>query len=97
MCWILPTETKVFAQFARAAKAGGDIVLHTEGNSMGNYCSIDDAVSGILTILEKGVNGEAYNVVNEENTMTVRQMAELIADKIAGGKIKIVYERLCCI
>ncbi len=91
---ILPTETKVFAQFARAAKVGEDIVLHTEGNSMGNYCSIDDAVSGILTVLEKGVNGEAYNVVNEENTMTVRQMAELVADKIAGGKIKIVYDIL---
>ena len=45
------TDNRVFSQFARAVKAGEDIVLHTEGNSMGNYCGIDDVVSGILTIL----------------------------------------------
>lgn len=59
---------------------------------MGNYCGIDDAVSGILTILEKGENGEAYNVVNEENTMTIRQMAQLTASQVAGGRIGIRFE-----
>lgn len=86
------SDKRVFAQFANAVKESNDIVLHTQGNSMGNYCGIHDAVSGILTILEKGINGEAYNVVNETNTMTIRQMAELVADKIAGGKIKVVYD-----
>ena len=55
---------------------------------MGNYCGIHDAVRGILTILKYGKDGEAYNVVNEENTMTIREMAE----KIAGGRIKIRYD-----
>lgn len=86
------TDNRVFAQFARAAAKGENIVLHTEGNSMGNYCDIDDAIMGILTILEKGTDGEAYNVVNEENTMTIRQMAELVANQVAGGKIKVVYD-----
>lgn len=89
---ILPTDNRVFAQFAKAIKYGEDIVLYTQGNSMGNYCSIDDTVEGILTILEHGTDGEAYNVVNEENTMTIRQMAELVAEKIADGKIQIAYD-----
>lgn len=89
---ILPSDKRVFAQFAKAAKEGNDIVLHTHGHSMGNYCGIHDAVSGIMTILEKGVSGEAYNVVNEANTMTIRQMAELVVNKITDGKIKIVYD-----
>ena len=59
---------------------------------MGNYCDIDDAVMGIMTILEKGSDGEAYNVVNEENTMTIRQMAELVADRVAEGEIKVICE-----
>ena len=87
-----PSDNRVFSQFAHAVQAGEDIVLHTEGNSMGNYCGIDDAVSGILTILEKGENGEAYNVVNEENTMTIRQMAQLTASQVAGGRIGIRFE-----
>lgn len=89
---VLPSDQRVFAQFADAVRESKDIVLHTPGNSRGNYCGIHDAVSGILTILEKGENGEAYNVVNEANTMTIRQMAELVAEKIAGGKIKVVFD-----
>lgn len=90
---IMDTDNRVYAQFARAAKNGRNIVLHTDGGSMGNYCELDDAVRGILTILKKGKDGEAYNVVNEENTMTIRQMAELVADRVAGGKIRVVYGR----
>lgn len=89
---ILPTENRVFAQFARAAYNNENIVLHTEGNSMGNYCDIQDAVNGILCILQKGVAGEAYNVVNEANTMTIRQMAELVAQKIAHGNIQVTFD-----
>jgi len=89
---VLPNENRVFVQFAKAVKYSEDIVLHTAGNSMGNYCSIDDAMTGIMNILHHGVNGEAYNVVNEENTMTIREMAELVADRIAKGKIKVVYD-----
>lgn len=89
---VLPTDTRVFAQFVRAAKEKNNIVLHTQGNSMGNYCGIDDTVSGIMTVLHYGKDGESYNVVNEANTMTVGQMAELVANRVAGGKIKVTYE-----
>ncbi len=89
---LLPTENRVFAQFARAVKEGTDIILHTDGSSMGNYCGIRDAIAGLLMILEHGKNGEAYNVVNEKHTMTIDQMAEFVANKIANGKIKVVYE-----
>ena len=89
---VLPSDKRVFAQFAKAARESKDIVLHTRGNSMGNYCGIHDAISGILTILEKGGSGEAYNVVNEANTMTIRQMAELVADKMADGRIHVTCD-----
>jgi len=89
---VLPEETRVFAQFARAVRAGKDIVLHTPGRSLGNYCEIGDAVRGILTILKQGKNGEAYNVVNEQNTMTIREMAEMVCGKIAGGSIQVAYD-----
>ena len=32
-------------------------------------------------------DSEAYNVVNEKNTMRICEMAELVAKKIAGGNI----------
>ena len=85
-------DTRVFAQFARAVINNEDIVLHTKGQSIGNYCESKDAINGIFTILERGQNGEAYNVVNEENTMRICDMAKLVAEKIAGGKIRVIYD-----
>lgn len=89
---ILPSDNRIFAQIARTVKEGSDIILHTEGCSMGNYCAIDDALTGILKILECGKDGEAYNVVNEENTMSIRQMAELAASQVAKGRIGVQYD-----
>ncbi len=85
-------DNRIFAQLARSVKENRDIVLHTRGNSVGNYCDIDDAVDAILFLLENGKSAEAYNVVNEANTMTIREMAEMVADKIAGGKIGVTYD-----
>ncbi len=89
---VQPNENRIFAQLARAVKNNTDIVLHTKGQSMGNYCDIDDAIDAILFLSKHGEAAETYNIVNESNTMTIRQMAELVSEKIAIGKSKIVYD-----
>jgi len=89
---VLPGENRVFAQFARAAADEKDIVMHTEGKSVGNYCDIGDTLRAIAVILKQGADGETYNVVNEANTMTIRQMAELVASRIAKGRIRVVLD-----
>jgi len=83
-------DTRVFAQFARSAMSGEDIELHTEGKSRGNYCYISDTVRGLLTILLKGKIGGAYNIANPAASVTIREMAELVANEAYGGKIKVV-------
>ncbi|MDR2132222.1 MAG: NAD(P)-dependent oxidoreductase [Clostridiales Family XIII bacterium] len=83
-------DTRVFAGFARSALARENIVLHTEGRSRGNYCYATDAVRGLLTILLRGKDGEAYNVANPAASATIREMAEVVANEICGGGIKVV-------
>ena len=53
------------------------MVLHTDGAKAHCYCYTSDAVRGILTVLLRGVSGEAYNVSNEETFCSIREMAEL--------------------
>lgn len=89
---ILPNENRSFAQFVRAAAEGRDIVLKTEGESIGNSVAIEDALDAIFFLLENGENGQAYNVVNENNTMSIRQMAELAAHVIGKDKVNVVIE-----
>lgn len=89
---ILPAENRVFAQFARSAVNGENIVLHTTGESEGNYVYTADAILAILTLLIKGESGEAYNIANEESHTTIRRMAELVAAEIAGNRIEVVID-----
>lgn len=89
---ILPTENRVFAQFARSAMQKENIVLHTTGESEGNYVYTSDAIRAILLLLAKGQAGEAYNIANEESHITIRDMAKLVAEEIADHRIQVVID-----
>ncbi len=79
-------DRRVFAVFSRAAASGQDIVLKTDGSSTRNYCYCSDAVTGLLTLLQRGTAGQAYNVGNDEAFLSIRGMAQMIAD-YAGVKV----------
>lgn len=85
-------DNRAFAQFAKSALAGNDIVLHTAGTSVGNYCYTADAIKGLFAILFKGVSGEAYTVTNETTAMQIKEVAQLVADTLSGGKTKICFD-----
>ena len=89
---ILPGENRVFAQFARSVIRNEDIVLHTKGLSEGNYCYTSDTCLALLVLLEKGANGEAYNISNPDTHTTIANMARMVCDKIAENKIKVVFD-----
>lgn len=89
---ILPGENRVFAQFARSVMNNQDIVLHTKGLSEGNYCYTADTIRGLLTILIKGENSNAYNVSNEDTHTTIAGMAKFASEQLAGGKIKVIFD-----
>lgn len=89
---ILPGENRVFAQFARSVINGENIILHTKGLSEGNYCYTRDCMIGLLTLLLNGQNGEAYNVSNPKSHTTIGAMADMVANTIAKGSIKVVYD-----
>ena len=81
-------DNRVFAQFARNVVERKDIILHTTGESIRSYCYITDAVIGILVLLERGKDGEFYNVANEETTCSIKQMAEMLCNKYTSSKLR---------
>lgn len=89
---VLKSDNRVYMQFAKSAMQKKDIVLHTEGKSEGNYCYIRDVVKALLLLGVKGEAGEAYNIVNEDSHMQIREMANLVADELCHGEIKVVYD-----
>ena len=85
-------DTRVAAQFARSVIENRDIILKTEGKTRRPCIYTRDAIAGICTILLKGADGKAYSVANTDTTGTIRETAEMIAEKIAGNSIKVVFD-----
>ena len=59
---------------------------------MGNYCYSADALKALFVLLLKGKDGQAYNVVNEDASMTIKEMAHIVAEKVSQNKIAVKYE-----
>lgn len=85
-------DARVFAYLAKCAIQGEDIVLKTKGRTKRMYLYTADAVSAIAKVAEKGEDGETYTVANEETYISIADMAQLVADEIAGGGIKVQYD-----
>lgn len=82
-------DKRVFAEFARNAMNKTDIVLQTAGTSKREYLYTADSVTAILTVLLHGASGEAYNAGNPETYCSIREMAQLVAEQIAGKMINV--------
>lgn len=82
-------DNRVFAQFARNIAEKKDITLLTEGKTIRSYCYITDVVTAIFAMLERGQNGEIYNVANPETTCSIREMAEMLCKKYPTSKLQI--------
>ena len=87
------SDMRVYAQFARAVRDGHDIVLHTKGQTRRDYLYTIDAVRAILTVLIRGKNGEAYNISNPDNFLSISQMADLAASFSLSSRVVIDEEK----
>ncbi len=83
---MLMSDTKAISQFIKKSVAGEDIVLKSEGYQYYSYTYVADAVSGLLTVLLCGENGEAYNIADISSDITLRNLARILA-RINGKEV----------
>ena len=83
---LLMSDTKALSQFIRKGVAGEDIALKSAGTQLFSYTYVADAVSGVLYCLFHGVKGEAYNIADSASDITLRELAQIIADCV-GTKV----------
>jgi len=86
---LLSTDTKALSQFLHKGVAGEDIVIKSAGTQFYSYLYIADTVSGLLTVLFKGIKGEAYNIADDASDIMLKEIADIIAEYV--GK-KVIFE-----
>jgi len=83
---VSPHDSRVVAQFMRFSVNKESILMKSDGSQVRSYCYITDCISGLLTVLFKGLRGEVYNISNPGSSISIRQLAEL-ASKISGTEL----------
>lgn len=86
-------DNRVFAQFSKSAIADENIELHTKGRSSKPYCYTIDAVIALFYLLIKGKHGEAYNIANEQSYISIKDLAEYIANTFSKHSTVSMVER----
>ena len=85
-------DGRVFAQFMRCAVEKKDIILKSAGLTERSYLYTADCVSAILLSLLRAEPGHAYTVANPNTYCSIKDMAHMVADQIADGQIKVVFD-----
>ena len=86
---MLEDNSRANEQFLRLGRDKKDIVMKSEGKQIRSYCYVADCVSAFLYIILKGKNGEAYNIANKNQNISIREFAEKIAEK---AKVNLIFD-----
>lgn len=83
-------DGRAFSEFIRNVIEGKDIVLQTDGSAERTYTYVADAIGAMLLALTKGKE-HYYNVANLNNLISIRDLANLIAELDPKGQVKVRY------
>lgn len=86
----IENDPRVFASFVKNVINGENIIMKSDGLGKRSFCYITDALYGFMKILLEGKSGEAYNICNESQFLSIFQLAELIARLRPEKELKVI-------
>ena len=86
----LENDGRVMADLMGDVVAGRDIVLKSSGEAIRAFLYVTDAVVGMFTVLFYGEPAKAYNLANETEPVSIKDLAHMLAALRADKKIQVV-------
>ena len=78
-------DSFVLAKFIRSAVKGERLTVFGDGEQIRSFCYVDDAVRGLADVVFSGKSGEIFNIGNDLDPITIKDLAEKITRM--SGKI----------
>lgn len=73
---------KVIPKFAVQLLTGKPLTIHGAGTAKRHFCYVEDVAKAFVTVLEKGVPGEIYNIGTETDEYSVVEVGEKLSKLI---------------
>jgi nucleoside-diphosphate-sugar epimerase len=83
-------DGRVFADFVGRMVHNENLVLLSDGSAARPFCYLSDAVRGILLVLLRGRSGVAFNVVNDQALIRIRDLAGLLVSLFPDKHLSVV-------
>jgi len=87
----LHSDGRVMADLMGNVVDGKDIELKSSGEALRAFCYITDAITGIFYTALKGEPGEAYNLANETEEISIRNLAQMLVSLRRDKDLKVVF------
>ena len=84
-------DGRVVPDFIKDALNKKQITIYSNGRVTRSFCYIADAVVAMLMLLTKNIEGEVYNVGNDEE-VTITQLAKTV-DMVSGNNVGVKYAK----
>lgn len=82
-------DTRVFSSFVNDIINNRNIIMKSDGSVKRPFCYIADATAGFFRILLEGADGEAYNLCNSDEFLSIRQLAEILVNLYPKKNLKV--------
>ena len=69
-----------------------NIVLKSDGSAIRAFCYLSDAIKGIFLLLLNGQENDVFNLSNEEEEISIKNLAELCTNLFIEKNIKVEYQ-----
>ena len=88
----IENDPRVFSSFVKNIVDKENIVMKSDGLTKRSFCYITDAVVAYFKILLDGRNGEAYNVCNTSQFVSVKELANLLSNLYPERNINVMQK-----
>ena len=87
----LEEDPRVFASFMKSLIQREDIIMFSDGLAKRPFCYLSDAVVAFFLILFKGKSGDAYNVCNTKEFLSMNELAQIILSLNKERNLKLIH------
>ena len=85
------SDERKWAKLIVNAAKNQSIMLTDNGGDKFSFCYVTDTVSALIDILLGGKSGEAYNISNDNASVTIREFAQLVESAIPEKNLSVVF------
>lgn len=89
----LKNDKRAFSEFVKNVIDNQNIVLKSDGSQKRAFCYITDGIISILKVMLDGENGQSYNIANNTQFISIKELADTMVGLFPEKGLKIIIEQ----